>query len=98
VSIDQEKHQQALAVHGDIAVYSTPVHYSGSGPRVKSVIRALNLSTGKDRPVGYLPGEITLASMDSTGLVYATTAGRPARGTSTGSSSSPLEQVAAAVS
>jgi hypothetical protein len=62
---------QALAVQGNIAVYSTPVrYYAGRDAPSESAIRALNLSTGKDRPLGRLPQQITLASIDSTGVVY----------------------------
>lgn len=90
--------QQVLAVHGNIAVYSTPVHYSGSGPIVRSAIRALNLSTGKDRPVGYLPGQITLARMDSTGLVYANDLWTSRKGYVNQLVFLPFKRVAAAVS
>ena len=88
--------QQVLAVHGDIAVYSTPVRHRGSGP--KSAIRALNLSTGKDRPVGALPGQITLARMDSTGLVYANNLWSSSKGYVNQLVFLPFTQVAAAVS
>ncbi len=90
--------QQVLAVHGNIAVYSMPVHYSGSGPIGKSVIRVLNLSTGKDRPVGYLPGQITLARMDSTGLVYANDLWTSRKGYVNQLVFLPFKRVAAAVS
>jgi outer membrane protein assembly factor BamB len=56
----------AIAVHGNVAVYSTPL-----APRPMSRVRALNLTTGKDRLVGRLPGQIPLLRMDSFGLVYA---------------------------
>lgn len=63
---------QALAVHGNIAVYSKPVRFvRGGTPRV-SAIHALNLSTGKDRAIAQAPGQIPLARIDSAGLVYAT--------------------------
>jgi hypothetical protein len=65
---------QALAVQGNIAVYSTPARFSkntdGESIVSESAIRALNLSNGKDRPVGRLPGQINLSRIDSTGLVY----------------------------
>lgn len=65
---------QALAVQGNIAVYSKPVRFNPLGnPRV-SALHALNLSSGKDRVVGRSPGQIVLARMDSVGLVYATSA------------------------
>jgi hypothetical protein len=65
---------QALAVQGNVAVYSKPVRFTRSGdPRV-SAIHALNLTSGKDRVVGQSPGEIPLARMNSVGLVYATQA------------------------
>lgn len=65
---------QALAVQGNIAVYSKPVRFDrGGDPRV-SAIHALNLSTGKDRVVGQSSGQIVLARMNSVGLVYATSA------------------------
>jgi hypothetical protein len=56
----------AIAVHGDVAVYSTPL-----ASRPHSSVRALNLITGKDALVGRLPGRIPLLRMDSFGLVYA---------------------------
>ena len=34
-------------------------------------VRATNLTTGKDRVIGTLGGAITLAEIDSAGLVYA---------------------------
>ena len=62
---------QALAVYGNIAVYSKPVRYVRGGmPRV-SAIHAVNLSTGKDRAIARSPGQIPLARIDSAGLVYA---------------------------
>ena len=64
------KNLQALAVHGNIAVYSRPVRFK-TGAVSEGAIHAINLTTGKDRVVGRLGGEITLASIDSAGLVYA---------------------------
>jgi hypothetical protein len=64
------KNLEALAVHGNIAVYSKPVRFKTQAVS-KSAIHAINLTTGKDRVVGRLGGEITLASIDSAGLVYA---------------------------
>jgi hypothetical protein len=86
------------AVHGEIAVYSAPVHHSGSGPIGKSAIRALNLSTGKDRPVAYLRGQIALARMDSTGLVYANDLWTSSKGYLDRIAFLPFKAVAAAVS
>jgi hypothetical protein len=75
-----ENQLQALAVHGNIAVYSTPVRYFNGGAPRESVIRALNLKNGKDRPVGKLAGQIPLARIDSTGLVYANEFWLPSKG------------------
>jgi hypothetical protein len=61
---------QALAVHGNIAVYSKPVRFKTEAVSV-GAIHAINLSTGKDRVVGTLGGPITLAQIGSAGLVYA---------------------------
>ena len=61
---------QALAVHGNVAVYSKPVRFKTDAVSV-GAIHAINLSTGKDRTVGKLNGPITLAQIDSAGLVYA---------------------------
>ena len=65
---------QALAVKGNVVVYSTPARFAkntaGESIVRTSAIRALNLSTGKDRPVGQLPGHIILARINSVGLVY----------------------------
>lgn len=57
---------RAIAVHGNVAVYSTPL-----APRPVSRVRALDLTTGKDRLIAYLPGQIPLLRMNSVGLVYA---------------------------
>jgi hypothetical protein len=65
---------QALAVQGNIAVYSKPVRYVKGGTPRESVIYALNLSSGKNRAVGRSAGQIPLARIDSVGLVYATQA------------------------
>jgi hypothetical protein len=62
--------QRALAVQGNVAVYSTPVRNNGTLVR-ESAIRALDLANGKDREVGRLRGQITVAAINSTGLVYA---------------------------
>ena len=86
---------QALAVHGNIAVYSAPTRFTRRGnPRV-SALHALNLLTGKDRVVGRSAGQIPLARMDSAGLVYATSAEGYAPNSVV---FVPLERVAAAVS
>ena len=65
---------RALAVHGNIAVYSTPAGFSkntaGESVVSRSAIRAVNITSGKDRPVGTLPGQIMLARIDSFGLAY----------------------------
>jgi hypothetical protein len=61
---------QALAVHGNVAVYSKPVRFKTDAVSV-GAIHAINLSTGKDRAVGTLNGAITLAEIGSAGLVYA---------------------------
>ena len=65
-----QKQLQALAVHGNVAVYSKPVRFKTQAVSV-GAIHAINLSTGKDRTVGKLSGEITLAEINSAGLVYA---------------------------
>jgi len=77
----------ALDAQGNIVVYS-----SGSS------IRALNLSSGKDRPVGRLPGRITLARIDSTGLVYTNDFWTDSHGYADKLVFLPFKQVAAAVS
>lgn len=64
------KFLQALAVHGNVAVYSRAVRFRTDAVS-EGAIHAINLSTGKDRVVGRLGGAITVASMDSAGLVYA---------------------------
>jgi hypothetical protein len=88
--------QDVLAVQGQIAVYSAPAHPRGSGP--KSAIRALNLTTGKDRPVAYVPGQVTAARMDSTGLVYGTNLWISRKGWVNQIVFLPFKQVVAAVS
>ena len=64
------KNLQALAVHGNVAVYSQPLRFKTDAVS-EGAIHAINLRTGKDRVVGRLGGAITLASIDSAGLVYA---------------------------
>lgn len=61
---------EALAVHGNVAVYSKPVRFK-TGAVSMGAIHAINLSTGKDRLVGTLNGAINLAQIGSAGLVYA---------------------------
>jgi hypothetical protein len=63
------KYLQALAVHGNVAVYSKPVRFKTGAVSV-GAIHAINLSTGKDRVVGTLNGPIDLARIGSAGLVY----------------------------
>jgi hypothetical protein len=79
--------QQVLAVEGNIAVYSS-----------RGTIRALNLSNGKDRPVGRLPGQIILARIDSTGLVYTNNEWTPRHGYTVQLVFVPFKRVAAIVS
>ena len=55
----------AIAVYGDVAAYST------AASRPVNSVRALNLTTGKDRLVDRLRGQIPLLRMDSFGLAYA---------------------------
>jgi hypothetical protein len=87
---------RALAVQGNIAAYSTPTHLSNGGAAVsESAIRTLNLGSGKDRTVGRLAGQITLARIDSFGLVYANSANGWGRSEVV---FLPFKQVAAAVS
>ncbi|MDX6481762.1 MAG: hypothetical protein QOG85_2272 [Gaiellaceae bacterium] len=62
----KNRRAQAVAVHGDVAVYSVPSTYRG-----KTSVRALNLTTGKDSFVGRLPGHIHQLRMDWAGLAYA---------------------------
>jgi hypothetical protein len=92
----------ALAVQGNIAVYSTPARFSkntdGESIVSESAIRALNLSTGKDRPVGSLPGHITLARMNSFGLVYTNNNWTDKHGYQNKLVFVPFKQVAATVS
>lgn len=68
---------RALAVEGNVAVYSTPSRFSkntsGESAVSQGAVRALNLRNGTDRPVGTLPGQIILASADSSWLAYANT-------------------------
>lgn len=85
---------QALAVQGNIAVYSKPVRYTPEGIPRTSAIHALNLSSGRDRVIGRSAGQIPLARMDSVGLVYATEAEGYARNSVV---FLPFAQVAAAV-
>jgi hypothetical protein len=61
---------QALAVHGNVGVYSQAVRFKTDAVS-ESAIHAINLVTGKDRVLGRLSGAIILASIDSAGLVYA---------------------------
>ena len=86
---------QALAVHGNIAVYSKPLSYTNGGNPRESAIHALNLSTGTDRVIGRSAGQIPMARMDSLGLVYATDAEGYAHNRVV---FVPLQKVAAAVS
>lgn len=55
----------AIAVHGDVAVYSTATF------RRYNSVRAINLATGKDSFVGRLRGRIQQLRMDSAGVAYA---------------------------
>lgn len=63
--------RQALAVHNGIAVYSTPTRGKAGGVVTATAIRAIKLSSGRDRLVGSRPGQITIARLSSFGLVYA---------------------------
>jgi hypothetical protein len=85
---------QALAVHGNIAVYANWAPRTGASGL--SAMRGLNLSSGKDRLIGRLHHEITIARIDSVGLVYANT---DSHGGFAGTLVFlPFKQVAAAVS
>lgn len=75
-----------LDVQGNIAIYST-------GPAV----RALNLSTGRDRQVGQLRSTVAFAHVDGAGLVYAGNGVRASYGKAT-LVFVPLAKVKAAVS
>jgi WD40 repeat protein len=87
-----------IAVQGNIAVYSTPVRSNADQVITESAIRALNLTTGKDRPVGRLPGQINLTRIDSTGLVYTNSNWTDKNGFENKLVFVPFKQVAAAVS
>ena len=93
---------QALAVQGNIAVYSTPARFSkntdGESIVSESATRALNLTNGKDRVVGRLPGQINLIRIDSTGLVYTNNNWTDKNGYENKLVFVPFKQVAAAVS
>lgn len=93
---------QALAVQGNIAVYSTPARFSkntdGESIVSESAIRALNLSNGKDRSVGRLPGQINLTRINSIGLVYTNNNWTDKNGYENKLVFVPFKQVAAAVS
>jgi hypothetical protein len=78
----------AVDVQGNIAVYTT-------GRSVNRTIRAINLSSGKDRPVGHHPYPISYASIDSFGLLYAVNGTPDIPGTLV---FIPFKQVAATVS
>ena len=90
--------QQVLAVQGNVAVYSTPVrYYPGRDAPSVSGIRAIDLTNGRTRLVGRLPGQITLARIDSTGLVYTNDNWTTHHGYVVQLVFVPFEQVAAAV-
>jgi hypothetical protein len=91
------KFLQALAVHGNVAVYSKPVHFKTDAVSV-GAIHAINLSTGKDRVVGTLNGAITLAQIGSAGLVYASNGYGAFRAGNGTLAFTPFARVAAAVS
>lgn len=64
-----------LGIQGDIAIYTTicphpEVDLAGAS-RTCGAVHALDLSNGKDRILGTLPRGISLARIDSAGLVYA---------------------------
>jgi hypothetical protein len=91
-----------IAVQGSIAVYSTPARFTkntdGESIVSESAIRALNLSTGKDRPIGRLPGQINLTRIDSTGLVYTNNNWTDKHGYQNKLVVVPFKQLAAAIS
>ena len=62
ITVRGSKPPRNLGVEGRIAVYTT----GNAG-----VLHAVNLSTGKDRPIAEPHGGVVLVQMDSTGLVYA---------------------------
>jgi hypothetical protein len=88
---------QALAVHGNVAVYSAPVRFRTQAIS-QSAIHAINLTTGEDRVIGRLGGAITLASIDSVGLAYASNGYGPSRAGKATVVFVPFSKVAAAVS
>jgi hypothetical protein len=87
----------ALAVRGNVAVYSKPVQFKTDAVS-KSAIHAINLVTGKDSVVGRLGGDISLSSIDSAGLVYASNGYGAFRAGNATLVFVPLKKVADAVS
>jgi hypothetical protein len=87
-----------IAVNGNIAVYSRPVRSNANQVITESAIRVLNLSNGKDRLIGRLPGQINLTRIDSTGLVYTNSHWTDSKGYDNKLVFVPFKQVAAAVS
>ncbi len=83
----------ASATPKTLAVYNNIVVYADGG-----TIHALNVANGKDRPVGHLPAQITLARINATGLVYTNNLWTEAHGYQVQLVFVPFKQVAAAVS
>jgi hypothetical protein len=84
------KRSHAIAVHGNVAVYSTAISRRG-------IVRALNLTTGKDVLIGHLRGQIAQLRMSSAGVVYANYSWIYKQGYQIDLVFRPLAKVAAAV-
>jgi hypothetical protein len=91
------KYMQALAVHGNVAVYSKATSLKTDAVSASS-IHAINLTTGTDGVIGRLNGAIAFASIDSAGLVYASNGYGPAKAGNATVVFVPFAKVAAAVS
>jgi hypothetical protein len=81
----------AIAVHGNVAAYSTATF------RRDNSVRALNLATGKDSFIGRLRGRIQQLRMDSAGVAYANNAWSSKHGYQVELVFRPLAELAAAV-
>jgi hypothetical protein len=84
------KRSHAIAVHGNIAVYSTAI-------RRRAYVRALNLTTGKDLVIDELRGQIAQLRMSRNGVAYANYSWIYHRGYQIDLVYRPLAQVAAEV-
>ena len=84
------KRSHAIAVHGNIAVYSTEIRHT-------AYVRALNLTTGKDRVIDHLRGDIAQLRMSRNGVAYANYSWIDHQGYQIVLAYRPLAEVAAAV-